>query len=164
MQVGNPPLFFFYYVIVRKCCSGFGWFRFCIIRLFCPLYAAIYVNVVITSVFDIIICGESCFRANALYVFHLIITELNRYGGPGDGEATTSPASESKQGGAFSKSQSDAATTLAPPLPHSDIYHSGIPSQRTSISLQRPGQRPHQKWKGPDKISRIYGDWIDDFE
>lgn len=40
----------------------------------------------------------------------------------------------------------------------------GVPSEGPSIVMQRPGQRTHQKWKGPDKISRIYGDWIDDIE
>jgi hypothetical protein len=42
------------------------------------------------------------------------------------------------------------------------VYHLG--SQR--IASQRSGQvqRPIQKWKGPDKISRIYGDWIDENE
>ncbi|CAF1930617.1 unnamed protein product [Brassica oleracea] len=28
----------------------------------------------------------------------------------------------------------------------------------------KPGIRTHQKWKGPEKISLIYGDWIDDIE
>ncbi|KAM7273341.1 hypothetical protein ACFE04_028005 [Oxalis oulophora] len=46
----------------------------------------------------------------------------------------------------------------------SDIYHIGVSSQRTCVINQRLGQRAHRKWKGPDKISRIYGDWIDDIE
>lgn len=46
-------------------------------------------------------------------------------------------------------------------VPHAEgSYHVGIPSQR----LQKTGQRPNHKWKGPDKISKIYGDWIDDLE
>lgn len=33
------------------------------------------------------------------------------------------------------------------------------------VQVQRPsGHRVIQKWKGPDKISKIYGDWIDDIE
>lgn len=44
-------------------------------------------------------------------------------------------------------------------VPHSDGYHIGVPSQRLSNLIQRTGA---QKWKGPDKISKIYGDWIDD--
>jgi len=35
----------------------------------------------------------------------------------------------------------------------------GVPSQRASN-----GVRVVRKWKGPDKISRVYGDWIDDIE
>ncbi|KAL8541184.1 hypothetical protein ACS0TY_002446 [Phlomoides rotata] len=40
-----------------------------------------------------------------------------------------------------------------------DNYHGGVPPQRLSNVT---GHRPMQKWKGPDKISKIYGDWIDD--
>lgn len=47
-------------------------------------------------------------------------------------------------------------------LPHAEGYHMGIRPQRLSNTLQKSGQRPNQKWKGPDKISKIYGDWIDD--
>ena len=31
-----------------------------------------------------------------------------------------------------------------------------------NLMSQRQGQRVFPKWKGPDKISRIYGDWIED--
>jgi hypothetical protein len=43
---------------------------------------------------------------------------------------------------------------------------SGILSQRSTITNQRSGQlqRPVQKWKGTDKISRIYGYWIGENE
>ncbi|XP_048629259.1 zinc finger CCCH domain-containing protein 12-like [Brassica napus] len=49
---------------------------------------------------------------------------------------------------------------------HSDAgYHSGVALQRASSAvMQKPGIRTHQKWKGPEKISLIYGDWIDDIE
>lgn len=59
-------------------------------------------------------------------------------------------------------------TMVAPALsvPTTDVFHmgAGVPSQRPSIAAPKPGQRPFQKWKGPDKISKIYGDWIDDLE
>lgn len=88
--------------------------------------------------------------------------ELHRYGGgsmEGEGRDSSSAAAvpDTKPGG-------DTMTTSAPPAPHSDVYHIGLPPQRTPIVMQKPGQRILQKWKGPDKISRIYGDWIDDVE
>ncbi|XP_022738212.1 zinc finger CCCH domain-containing protein 12-like [Durio zibethinus] len=96
------------------------------------------------------------------------VGELHRYGGglvdveAKDSSATTS---DSKQGGGVpSKTPVDTVAAPVPSVTHSDVYHLGVPSQRTSIVLQRPGQRTIQKWKGPDKISRIYGDWIDDIE
>ncbi|XVF52340.1 hypothetical protein PTKIN_Ptkin05aG0010700 [Pterospermum kingtungense] len=96
------------------------------------------------------------------------IGELHRYGGGlVDVEAKDSAAtpSDSKQGGGLpSKTPADTAVASVPSAPLSDVYLLGVPSQRTSIVLQRPGQRTLQKWKGPDKISRIYGDWIDDIE
>ena len=95
-------------------------------------------------------------------------TELHRYGGglvEGESRDTTSAvASDTKQGGVPSKTPADNVVGSVTPVAHSDVYHVGVPSQRPSIVIQRPGQRTHQKWKGPDKISRIYGDWIDDIE
>ena len=40
------------------------------------------------------------------------------------------------------------------------------PGVRTSNAVtQKPnGVRVVRKWKGPDRISRVYGDWIDDIE
>lgn len=72
-------------------------------------------------------------------------------------------ASDTKQG-VSSKNHADNVVASTPPIAHSDVYHIGVPSQRPSIVSQQPGQRAHHKWKGPDKISRIYGDWIDDFD
>ncbi|CAN0842911.1 Zinc finger CCCH domain-containing protein 12 [Linum grandiflorum] len=92
--------------------------------------------------------------------------ELHRYGGglvDLEGKDSPSAPSDSKAVGVVpSKSPIDAPITS---VPHSDVYHHlGLPSQRSAATLtQRPGQRAH-KWKGPDKISRIYGDWIDDME
>lgn len=76
----------------------------------------------------------------------------------------SSVPSDNKQVGVPSKTSADTVVSSVPLVPHADIYHIGVPSQRSSIVIQRPGQRTHQKWKGPDKISRIYGDWIDDIE
>lgn len=81
-----------------------------------------------------------------------------------DGEIRDSSVPlDNKQGGVPLKTPADNVVVSVPIVPHSDLYH-GVPSQRLSIVSQRPGQRAHQKWKGPDKISRIYGDWIDDME
>ncbi|XP_058747681.1 zinc finger CCCH domain-containing protein 12 [Vicia villosa] len=94
-------------------------------------------------------------------------TELHRYGGGlMEGEirdGVSVVASDAKQG-VSSKNHADNVVASTPPIAHSDVYHIGVPSQRPSIVSQQPGQRAHHKWKGPDKISRIYGDWIDDFD
>ncbi|KAI9125352.1 hypothetical protein K1719_003968 [Acacia pycnantha] len=94
--------------------------------------------------------------------------ELHRYGGgamEGENRDTVSAtAPDTKQGGVPSKTPADNVVSSVTPVAHPDVYHIGVPSQRSSIVIQRPGQRAHQKWKGPDKISRIYGDWIDDLE
>lgn len=39
-----------------------------------------------------------------------------------------------------------------------------VPKQRLANTIQRTGRRPGEKWRGPDKISLIYGDWIEDLE
>ncbi|KAF5734303.1 Zinc finger CCCH domain-containing protein 56 [Tripterygium wilfordii] len=92
--------------------------------------------------------------------------ELHRYGGGlVEAEANSSAVpTDSKQTGVPSKNPADSMVGSVPSLPHSDVYHIGVSSQRSCIIIQKPGQRTHQKWKGPDRISRIYGDWIDDIE
>lgn len=96
-----------------------------------------------------------------------LIAELHRYGGglvETEAKDCSSVPADSKQGGVPSKTPADTVVASVTSVPHTDVYHLGVPSQRSSIVNQRPGQRTHQKWKGPDKISRIYGDWIDDIE
>jgi len=98
---------------------------------------------------------------------HFCVAELHRYGGglvETDGKDPSSAAADSKQGGASSKAHTDVIVASNISVPHSDIYHMGVPAQRAAVVSQRQGQRPLQKWKGPDKISKIYGDWIDDIE
>nr|XP_008373587.2 zinc finger CCCH domain-containing protein 56 [Malus domestica] len=95
------------------------------------------------------------------------VAELHRYGGglvEGETRDSSSVAPDNKQGAMLSKTPGDAVVVSVPLVSHSDVYHLGVPSQRSSIVIQRSGPRAHQKWKGPDKISRIYGDWIDDIE
>ncbi|XP_057970038.1 zinc finger CCCH domain-containing protein 56-like [Malania oleifera] len=103
--------------------------------------------------------GSKCHFAHGLQ-------ELHKYGGglvEVEGKESSSAAPEPKQGGASLKT-TETVVASTPTAPHSDIYHMGLglPSQRPSGVTQRMGQRPLQKWKGPDKISKIYGDWIDD--
>ncbi|KAK3122787.1 hypothetical protein QOZ80_8AG0618340 [Eleusine coracana subsp. coracana] len=93
--------------------------------------------------------------------------ELHKYGGglvDLDNNAASTP--DSKQTGVSAKAPADAAAASNSIPPHADVYHLGIQSQRSTLAGQRSGQvqRPIQKWKGPDKISRIYGDWIDENE
>ncbi|CAA2935049.1 zinc finger CCCH domain-containing 56 [Olea europaea subsp. europaea] len=91
--------------------------------------------------------------------------ELHSYGGgPVETEARDSSAPDPKQGVIPSKTSADSVVPSLTSVPHPDSYHIGVPSQRLSNVLQKTGPRIHQKWKGPDKISKIYGDWIDDFE
>ena len=96
----------------------------------------------------------------------VVIAELHKYGGglvDIDGRDIASTP-DSMQAAASSKLpvETAAASTAVPP--HADVYHLGSQSQRSALASQRSGQlqRPIQKWKGPDKISRIYGDWIDE--
>jgi len=97
----------------------------------------------------------------------IVMTELHRYGGglmEGESRDAASVVGSDTNKGAATKASADNVVAAVTPVAHSDVYHIGVPSQRPSIVIQRPGQRTHQKWKGPDKISRIYGDWIDDIE
>lgn len=80
---------------------------------------------------------------------------MHRFGGGLEGEDNkigTSATPDTKQTG-----QAETVTNLVSP---------GVPSQRTSSAvMQKPnGVKTQRKWKGPDKISRVYGDWIDDIE
>ncbi|KAF3792220.1 Zinc finger CCCH domain-containing protein 56 [Nymphaea thermarum] len=103
--------------------------------------------------------GNKCHFAHGL-------GELHKYGGGlvEDGRDSSSVSADSKQVGSSSKVQDVTASLV--PVAHPEVYGMGVPSQRSvSISQRQGPQRPsQQKWKGPDKISRIYGDWIDDNE
>ncbi|KVH90188.1 Zinc finger, CCCH-type [Cynara cardunculus var. scolymus] len=93
--------------------------------------------------------------------------KLHRYGGGlVDIDAKDSPTAmdSNKQGVMSSKIPIETVVAAGPSAAHSDGYHVGAPSQRLPGVIPRTGQRPFQKWKGPDKISRIYGDWIDEIE
>ncbi|KAG6437700.1 hypothetical protein SASPL_102626 [Salvia splendens] len=43
-------------------------------------------------------------------------------------------------------------------------YHIGAPPRRLSGEIPRTGEIAIRNWKGPDKISKIYGDLIDDLK
>ncbi|KAK6142811.1 hypothetical protein DH2020_023159 [Rehmannia glutinosa] len=89
--------------------------------------------------------------------------KLHQYGGgPLDSDGKDSSTPDAKQGAIPAKTSMDTVVPSHASLPHSDGYHIGVPSQRLSNVTQKTGQRATQKWKGPDKISKIYGDWIDD--
>ncbi|XP_044503961.1 zinc finger CCCH domain-containing protein 12-like isoform X1 [Mangifera indica] len=95
------------------------------------------------------------------------VQELHRYGGglvDSETKDSSDAHSDSKQRGVPSKIPADTVVASVISVPHADVYHIGVPSQRSSVAIQWPGQGSYQKWKGPDKISRIYGDWIDDVE
>lgn len=91
--------------------------------------------------------------------------ELHKYGGglvDIDGRDIALTPDSKQAAGSAKAPETTAASTAAPA--HADVYHLGVQSQRSTLASQRSGQlqRPIQKWKGPDKISRIYGDWIDE--
>ncbi|WMV20920.1 hypothetical protein MTR67_014305 [Solanum verrucosum] len=94
--------------------------------------------------------------------------ELHKYGGGlVDMEGTdflSTPPDLKQGGGPFKIAESTVPSTIS--APHTDVYHlgPGVQVQRPSGIVQRTGQRVIQKWKGPEKISKIYGDWIDDIE
>ncbi|KAK4783108.1 hypothetical protein SAY86_007482 [Trapa natans] len=92
--------------------------------------------------------------------------ELHKYGGGlVDSESRDSssvPPNEKQGAGVTAKAPLDIVFTTVNSVPHSDVYYMGVTSQRPASTVQRTGQRALQKWKGPNKISRIYGDWIDD--
>ncbi|XP_031117591.1 zinc finger CCCH domain-containing protein 56-like [Ipomoea triloba] len=93
--------------------------------------------------------------------------ELHNFGGgptEGEGKDFASVPSDVKQGGSLKPV--DTMVASATSAPNADVYHlgSGVSLQRPSNITQRPGERPIQKWKGPNRISKIYGDWIDDME
>ncbi|ESQ33562.1 hypothetical protein EUTSA_v10007908mg [Eutrema salsugineum] len=96
--------------------------------------------------------------------------ELHRFGGglvEEEGKDGVSPNPDVKQTGPSTKVQSETTTLVSPGVSHhaDAVYNSGVALQRASSAVtQKPGIRTHQKWKGPAKISRIYGDWIDDIE
>lgn len=104
-------------------------------------------------------------------VFCLIIqtytvAELHRC----DGGSVEMKANDSSSAAPYTKHTitSTKATTdtvvCSASVPHSDAYRMGVPAQRSTVIHPRQAQRPIQKWKGPDKINRIYGDWIDDID
>lgn len=94
-------------------------------------------------------------------------SELHRYGGgltENEVRDVSLATSDSKQAGTLTKAPIDTSVASSLPGPPSDLYHMGVPSQRSAGVIQRQVQRSVEKWKGPDKISKIYGDWIDDIE
>ncbi|XP_010671084.2 zinc finger CCCH domain-containing protein 56 [Beta vulgaris subsp. vulgaris] len=103
--------------------------------------------------------GSKCHFAHGL-------AELHKFGGglmEGEVRDSSLPP-ETKASGMATKPDTSATQSLS--TPRQEFHHVGlgIPSQRSSNVTQGAGPRPAQKWKGPDKISRIYGDWIDDIE
>ncbi|XP_060171471.1 zinc finger CCCH domain-containing protein 56-like [Lycium barbarum] len=93
--------------------------------------------------------------------------ELNKFGGgaaENEGRDYISVPPDIKQGGGSLRTSESTMPSTNPAL-HTDVYHlgQGVQVQRPTGIVERPGQRL-QKWKGPDKISKIYGDWIDDIE
>ena len=101
------------------------------------------------------------------YVYY--VSELHKYGGglveEGGDYSSSLPPEPKQPGGLPPKATPETMAVPVLSAPVTDVFHlgAGVPSQRPSVLAPKPG-RPLQKWKGPDKISKIYGDWIDDLE
>ncbi|CAM8880915.1 unnamed protein product [Rhodiola kirilowii] len=101
--------------------------------------------------------GSKCYFAHG-------VAELNQFGG-GPAVVESKGSSVVQADSNLSKMPGDFIVASATaPASQADIYKTGMPSQRPSCAIQGQTQRIHQKWKGPNKISRIYGDWIDDVQ
>ncbi|KAK4418633.1 Zinc finger CCCH domain-containing protein 56 [Sesamum alatum] len=91
------------------------------------------------------------------------VAELRRYGGelliP---EAKDSFACGTMGGAVPARASAGAMNAPTSSVPHS--YRVGAPPRRLSIMMKRPGETPTRRWKGPGKISKVYGDWVDDLE
>lgn len=77
-----------------------------------------------------------------------------------EGKNISSPL-DAKQGMGSSKSPGNTIVASAPSVPYAENYHREILRQKAP-NVQMAGQISHQKWKGSDKISLIYGDWFED--
>ncbi|KAJ3692569.1 hypothetical protein LUZ60_011664 [Juncus effusus] len=90
--------------------------------------------------------------------------ELHKYGDSETGDEP-SPDSSKQTGGVCVKSQGEniPVSQSSSLVPHNEGYHVGNTRLQPIVSQRvERAQRVVQKWRGPDKISRIYGDWIDD--
>ncbi|GAB4826438.1 hypothetical protein Ancab_009303 [Ancistrocladus abbreviatus] len=104
--------------------------------------------------------GSKCHFAHGL-------AELHKYGAgliDTEGRDSLAPVESNQIVVAVKTTDIVGASTLS--APRAEFHHVGlgVPSQRPPAVNQAAGQRHIQRWKGPDKISRIYGDWIDDIE
>ncbi|KAI3444551.1 hypothetical protein Pfo_001216 [Paulownia fortunei] len=89
--------------------------------------------------------------------------ELQRYGGGlMKTEAKDSSTCDTKQVAVPAKASVGKVDAPVTSVPHS--YRTGVPSRRLPNVIQKTGEIPTRRWKGPNKISKIYGDWIDDLE
>ncbi|XP_057780512.1 zinc finger CCCH domain-containing protein 56-like [Salvia miltiorrhiza] len=94
--------------------------------------------------------GRNCVFAHGF-------AELQHYGGwRVKEEDIGSSAFGANQVAVPAKASVGAVGAPASLVPYS--YRIGAPSRRL------PAEIPIRRWKGPDKISKIYGDWIDDLE
>ncbi|GLJ43555.1 hypothetical protein SUGI_0906100 [Cryptomeria japonica] len=98
------------------------------------------------------------------------IQELQKYGGglldSENGAISAGLRNDFKQIAPSMKPHTESAVGPQYSVFNTDNYTMGISNQRSigNIQGQRQGQRDFPKWKGSDKISQIYGDWIDDNE
>uniref|UniRef100_A0A0D6R4Y8 C3H1-type domain-containing protein n=1 Tax=Araucaria cunninghamii TaxID=56994 RepID=A0A0D6R4Y8_ARACU len=107
--------------------------------------------------------GDKCHFAHG-------VAELQKYGGglleSESGATSGGLRNDLKQSASSGKLQTDPGIGTSYSVFGTDNYSMGVPNQRSlnNFQGQRQGQRPLAKWKGPDKISQIYGDWIDESE
>ncbi|PIN22845.1 hypothetical protein CDL12_04441 [Handroanthus impetiginosus] len=75
-------------------------------------------------------------------------------------EVKNSSIPDTKQGEVPAKASVGTLDAPAPSVPYS--YHTGVPLQKLPNMIRKTTEVPIRRWKGPDKISKIYGDWIDE--
>ncbi|KAG8391825.1 hypothetical protein BUALT_Bualt01G0227300 [Buddleja alternifolia] len=106
--------------------------------------------------------GDNCIFAHGAAGIISILFSIRSRGGLVKPEVNDSSTYDTKHGPELAKASASTVDKSVPCVPHS--YRIGAPSRKLPKVMHKTGEIPTRRWKGPDKISKIYGDWIDDLE